>query len=350
MRDEKITLKQEILENATRFEFFDAARTLLMLTRNPPDGPGSNGNPQLRFRSAATKNFPAGHIQKLERNEGVIELFTHVIGLFGPTGVLPHVDRDRVAGGEPNQLMRDFLDIFNSRIITLFFHSWLANRYDIKLELHRRGIYEDEDAFSMILFSLAGMGLDSTRDQRLFSDDVFANSVGHLSRPVRTANSIRRCLQDQFGVPIKIVEFVEEKVHLPVRIRTRLGGDGGAHNVLGDSAICGEFVPVFRQRFEVRVGPLDRAAFDRLCPFDDGEEQTVPRNIMFQRLADMTRSILGRPLDFDIRLTVQPEAVKPAKLGESRLGFDSWVCSFPETKERTDMLKRFKWDDMTAKK
>lgn len=348
MRDQKITLKQEILENATRFEFFDAARTLLMLTRNPPDGPGGDENPQLRFRSAATKNFPAGHIQKLEHNDGVIELFTHVIGLFGPTGVLPHVDKDMVTGGESNQLMRDFLDIFNSRIITLFFHSWLVNRYDIQLELHRRGIYEEEDTFSMILFALSGMGLDSTRNQRLFSDDVFANSVGHLSRPVRSVNSIRRCLQDQFGVPIEVVEFVEEKLHLPVRIRTRLGVQQGAHNVLGSSAICGESVSAFGQRFEVRVGPLNRPAFDRLCPFDDGEEQTILRNITFRRLADMTRSILGRTLDFDIRLTVQPDAVKPAKLGETRLGFDSWICSSPETKERSDMMKRFKWDEMKA--
>lgn len=344
MRDEKITLKQEILENASRFDFFDAARTLLMLTRAQPDGPGGKSNPQLRFRSSATKNFPAGHIEKLERHDGVIELFTHVIGLFGPTGVLPHVDRDMVVGGEPNQLMRDFLNIFNSRVITLFFQAWLANRYDVGLEMHRRDIYQDEDSFSMILFSLCGMGLDSTRDQRLFSDDVFANSVGHLSRPIRSASSIQRCLHSQFGVEIEIVEFVEERIHLPRDIRSRLGSIGGAHNVLGDSAIVGQSVPAFRQSFEVRVGPLDRREFEMLCPFDGGEETAVPKNIMFQRLAEMTRSILGRPLDFDVRLVADAEAVQPARLGETRLGFDGWVCSKPETEPRMDTLKRFKWD------
>jgi type VI secretion system protein ImpH len=240
--------------------------------------------------------------------------------------------------------MRDFLNIFNSRIITLFFHSWLANRYDVALELHRHGIYENEDPFSMILFSLCGMGLPSTRGQRLFPDDVFASSAGHIARPIRSASSIQRCLQSQFGVDVDVVEFVEERLHLPVGIRTRIGVRDGAHNVLGSSAVVGDTVPAFRQRFEVRVGPLDRQSFELLCPFDDGEQATVSRNFMFRRLVEMTRSILGRPLDFDIRLTVKPEAVEPARLGHSRLGFDSWICSEPEKNCRIDTVKRFKWD------
>ena len=344
MRDAKTSLKNEVLENATRFEFFEAARSLLLMTQEPPDGPGEATNPLLRFRSSATKNFPSGQIEKLDQSEGVMELYTHVIGLFGPSGVLPHPDRDMVAGGEPNVLMRDFLNIFNSRIITLFFHAWLANRYDVGLELHRRDVYGVEDAFSMILFSLCGMGLPSTRGQRLFSDDVFASSAGHISRPIRTASSIQRCLHAQFGVEIEVVEFVEEQLHLPVRIRSRIGSFQGAHNILGDSAIVGEFVPAFRQRFEVRIGPLDRDEFESLCPFDDESSDKISRNFRFKRLVEMTRSILGRPLDFDVRLTVKPEAVSPAKLGETRLGFDSWVCSERETNERADTLRRFRWD------
>ena len=344
MRDAKTSLKNEVLDEATRFEFFEAARSLLLITQNPPDGPGEATNAQLRFRSSATKNFPAGEIQKLEHSDGVMELYTHVIGLFGPSGVLPHPDRDMVAGGEPNVLMRDFLNIFNSRIITLFFHSWLANRYDVAMELHRRNVYGVEDSFSMILFSLCGMGLPSTRGQRLFSDDVFASSAGHISRPIRTASSIQRCLHAQFGVDVEVVEFVEEQLHLPVRIRSRIGSFQGAHNVLGDSAIVGEKVPAFRQRFEVRVGPLDRDEFESLFPFDDESSDNVPQSIRFKRLVEMTRSILGRPLDFDVRLTVKPEAVVPARLGHTRLGFDSWVCAEPETNERMDTMKRFRWD------
>ena len=349
MRDQKITLKQEITDNASRFEFFEAARTMLLLTKCPLDGPGGDDNPVLRLRSSATKNFPTGEVQELKREDGLLKLFTHVIGLHGPTGVLPHHDRDMVSGGEPNLLMRDFLDIFNSRVITLFFRAWLSNRHDISLEMHRRDIYKDEDAFSKALLSLCGLGLPSTRDQRSFSDDVFAGSVGLLSRPVRSASAIRRCIAAQFGVEVEVVEFIEERIHLPRKIQTRLDRLGTGHNVLGRSAVVGASVPTHRQRFEIRIGPLARREFELLCPFNDRDEQesAIPQNIMFRRLVDLIRSILGRPLDFDVRLEVQAEAVQPTQLGSTRLGFDSWVCSTPANQPRRDTVKRFNWDALS---
>ena len=349
MRDQKINLKQEITDNASRFEFFEAVRTLLLLTKCPLDSPGGHTNPVLRFRSAATKNFPSGEIQDLKREDGLMELITYVIGLHGPTGVLPHQDRDMVSGGEPNILMRDFLDVFNSRVITLFFNAWLTNRHDISIEMHRRGIHESEDAFSMILLSLCGLGLPATRNQRSFSDDAFADSVGLLSRPVRSANAIRRCVAAQFGIEVKVTEFIEERVHLPRKIQTRLGGLGTGHNVLGRSAIAGTSVPAHRQRFEILIGPLTRTEFESFCPFNDANDQnnTIPKNILFHRLADLVGSILGRPLDFDVRLKVQAEAVQSTQLGSTRLGFDSWVCSKPSDQTRQDTMKRFSWDTLS---
>ena len=51
------------------------------------------------------------------------------------------------------------------------------------------------------------------------------------------------------------------------------------------------------------------------------QDNTIPQNIMFHRLVDLIRSILGRPMDFDLRLEVEAEAVQPAQLGRTRLGF-----------------------------
>ena len=350
MRDQKINLKQEVLENASRFEFFEAVRTLCLLTKMPPQSPGNSNleNPN-RFYAAATKNFPSGEVQKLEREDGLIKLYTNVIGLFGPTGVLPHHDKDMVAGGEPNLLMRDFLDIFNSRIITLFFKAWMANRQDISLEMHRRGISSPEDSSTLMLLSLCGLGIPQTRNQNQFSDDVFAGSAGLLSRPVRSVSSLRRCVAAQLKVPVEVIEFVEEKIYLPREIQTRLSLDEGGYNRLGKTAIAGESVATHRQRFEVRLGPLSRSQFESLCPYSDAEEESsaMPRNIAFRRLVDLIRSILGRPLDFDIRIEAAPEAVSPAQLGTTRLGFDSWVMSSPSEEKRADTIKRFHWDVST---
>ena len=399
MRHQKpnINLKQEVLDNATRFEFFEAARLLSIIAG--PDGPVSSlsestgveedkaadgfSNDELslkpetpqkkrpahhntkdlkvRFRSAATKNFPAGEIQKLEKEGDLIELFTNVIGLFGPTGVLPHLDKDLVSGGSPNLLLRDFLDIFNTRIIKLFYEAWKANRQDIMLEMYQRKLAKREDSCTMLLLSVCGYGLSQTRDQHLFPDEVFAASAGLLSRNVRPASGIRRCIASQFNVPVSVKEFIKERLYLPREIQTRIASDGTGHNVLGRTAILGRSVPAHRQRFEVQLGPLNRYEFEMLCPFDNtlamqDEQKQVDdiretgeqkQNIAFRRLVDLIKSVLGRPLDFDIRFEVTAEAVLGTQLGKTRLGFDSWVTSKPTEDNRSDTMKRFAWDVAT---
>ena len=362
MRDKKPNLKQEILENATRFEFFEAVRILKLLEKSSaqavekskpvqPTGASEksetkNGALDVRFRSAATKNFPAGEIHKLEHRDNVIELFTNVIGLFGPTGVLPHQDKDLISGGEPNLLLRDFLDIFNTRIISLFFEAWKANRPDILLEMFQRKISKREDSSTLMLLSICGRALSQTRNQHLFPDDVFAASAGLLSRNVRSSSAIRRCIASQFNVPVVVQEFIGERLYLPRRIQTRVSAQGTAYNVLGKTAIVGQSVIAHRQRFEVRLGPLSRHEFESLCPYEnrDSEKKNVTNNIAFRRLVDLIKSMQGRPLDFDVRFQVKPEAVSGTQLGSTRLGFDSWVISKPTTKIRADTVKRFTWD------
>ena len=269
-----------------------------------------------------------------------------MIGLFGPTGVLPHHDKDLVQGSEPSLLLRDFLDIFNSRIITLFFEAWKTNRQDVLLEMFRRKISKREDSFTMMLLSVCGVGLSQTRNQHRFPDEVFAASSGLLARNVRSASAIRRCVASQFDVPVVVKEFIEERLYLPRNIQTRLSSDRAGHNVLGKSAIAGQSVPAHGQRFEVKLGPLSRSEFESLCPFDAPglAKQNVEQNVAFRRLVDLIKSILGRPLDFDIRLVVEPEAVSPSKLGTARLGFDSWVISKTTNDIRDDTVKRYAWD------
>ena len=362
MRDKKLNLKQEILENASRFEFFEAARILKLLEKSSqqssaptkPVQPADDSEEtavdsqafRVRFRSAASKIFPAGEVRKLEQHDNVIELFTNVIGLFGPAGVLPHQDKDLVTGGEPNLLLRDFLDIFNTRIISLFFEAWKANRQDILLEMFQRKISKREDACTLMLLSVCGLGLSSTRNQHLFPDDVFAASAGLLSRNVRSASAIRRCVANQFNVPVVVKEFIGERLYLPRRIQTRLMPLEQGFNALGKTAIVGQSVISHRQRFEIRLGPLDRDEFKSLCPYEtrDLEKKIITNNIAFRRLVDLIKSIQGRPLDFDIRFRVKPEAVSQTRLGSTRLGFDSWVISQPTTKIREDTVKRFTWD------
>lgn len=349
MRDTKANLTKRVFDESHRFEFFEAVRLLRVIASARQATPAPSSPMKIRLRTSATKNFPAGEVQGLHREGDQVELTTNVFGLFGPSGVLPHHDKDQVSGGEPNMLLRDFLDLFNTRLLDLFFDAWQSNRQDIQYEMYQRGVLDREDASTMMLLALCGRGIPQTRGQNRFPDEVFAGSAGLLARNVRSSSAIRRCVASQFGIQVKICEFIEERLFLTRNIQTRLTANGQGNNQLGRTAIAGESVPAHRKRFEVRLGPLTRDEFDALCPYDDPFHETpesvkVPNNAAFLRLTDLIKAILGRPLDFDIRFVVSADAVFPARLGESRLGFDSWVISQPANQQRNDPLRRFQWD------
>lgn len=341
MRDSEPNLKAELIEHPERFEFFEAARILHLMSL--PDAPGRNT--QFRFHTAPRKSFPAGEVDSIFSDGSKLHLFTNVIGLFGPLGVLPHVDKELVTGGNPNLMLRDFLDVFNTRIIRALFDAWKTNRQDVALEMFRRKVDSREDGCTMVLLALCGLAIPTTRQQHLFSDEVYAASAGLLSRTVRSASSIRRCIASQFNLPVTIHEFISERIFLPVKIQTRLGGAGEAYHRLGTTAILGPSVDSHRQRFEVQLGPLTREQFYAMCPYGEPE-----KNLAFRRLVDLIKGILGRPLDFDIRFSVRSEVVEPSTLsfdGATRLGFDSWLVTEPTDEQRADPVKRFAWDTVS---
>lgn len=333
MRDKNPSLSERLHEHPERFEFFEAARILKLLRASKPDD-----STRLEFRTAPTKSFPAGEVLTLEDEGYAIRLVTQVIGLFGPAGVLPHADKDLVVGGSANILLRDFLDVFNARIIELFYEAWKLNRHDVSFEMFRRNVDKREDGFTLMLLSFCGVGLESVRNQREFPDEVFASASGLLSRNIRSASAIRRCISSQFHLPVKVNEFIQERLFLDKGIQTRLDGFFEGYNALGKTALLGERVDSHRQRFEVSLGPLSQTEFHSLCPHGN--------NVAFRRLVDLIKGILGRPLDFDIRFCVKSEAVSPARLGGTRLGFDSWVLADSEENDRDDPVKRTYWDSV----
>ena len=84
------------------------------------------------------------------------------MGLTGPLGVLPHaytellLDRIR----QKDTALRDFLDLFHHRIISLFYQAWEKYRFTIAYE---RG---ERDRFSHHLLDLIGLGTRACRIAR----------------------------------------------------------------------------------------------------------------------------------------------------------------------------------------
>src|SRR5690606_35714064 len=121
-------LIRRLLREPHRFDFFQAVRLLEFMQpgREPVGGGRAAGREAVRFRSAHSLAFPASDVVEINppRAEGdVPEMTVSFIGLAGANGPLPRPFAELVVEriARKDRGLRDFLDIFHHRLISLFY-------------------------------------------------------------------------------------------------------------------------------------------------------------------------------------------------------------------------------------
>ena len=151
-------------------QFFQAVRLLERLypERNPVGLFVSPSSEVVQFSSVPTLSFPPVRYRTCRpARDGQPKMFVNFMGLCAATGVLPHpyteflLERARAKDRVPGE----FFDIFNHRIIALFYRGWQKYRFYIAYE--RTGA--SDDVISARLLDLIGLGtkgLDSSYGYR----------------------------------------------------------------------------------------------------------------------------------------------------------------------------------------
>src|SRR5204863_7315346 len=98
--------------------------------------------------------------------------------------------------------LASFLDIFNHRMVSLFYQAWEKYRFTIAYE---RG---ERDRFSHHLLDLIGLGTPGLHERQAVPDDSLLFYSGLLSLHPRSATALRQILIDYFAVPVQIEQFV----------------------------------------------------------------------------------------------------------------------------------------------
>ena len=218
------------------FDFFQAVRLLQALDPSRP-AVGRGGPPSaeaVRFRAHASLSFPPGSIQDLTAAKEAgrpPELIQSFLGLTGPSGVLPRhytemiLRLDFERRGSERHALRDWLDLFNHRMTSLFYRAW--EKYRPYLDREREGLRPDAgpDAFALGLLSLVGHGTPALRGRlvvgpaelkgegpekahRARVDDLaLIHYSGLLSHRPRSAAGLRAILLDYFGLGVEIEQF-----------------------------------------------------------------------------------------------------------------------------------------------
>lgn len=266
---------------------------------------------------------------------GLGRLSVHHFGLFGPNGALPqHLTeyvQERILHGKDQTIAR-FCDIFQHRMILLFYRAWADCQAVTSLDQPER------NSFGRYAASLIGLGQLSLTHRDAVPDHLKLHHAGHLARQTRNPEGLIRPLAALLRVPVALKEYCLQWLTLADRDRTRLssvalaGGKsshrvelGDASSRLGQGAIAGARVPDVQHKFRLQLGAMSLAEFERF----------LPGGVRFFQVRDWVRNYLGVELAWDARLVLKREQVPEARLGSyGQLGWTTWLCMKPGQRAR----------------
>jgi type VI secretion system protein ImpH len=240
------------------------------------------------------------------------------MGLTGPMGVLPYSytelirDRDRFR----DSTLAEFLDLFNHRMISLFYQAWEKYRFYVPYER------AEPDRLSSYLKSFVGLGTAGLEDRQAVLDESILFYCGLFSLQPRSASALQQALADYFDVPVEIDQFVGAWQSLDASNQCRMEGGVAYSDQLGMGAIAGDEIWECQTRARIRLGPLSKAQYLSFLPAGDAWEP----------LRAITALFSGGEIEFEVELVLKREDVPRCELsldgdGGPLLGWFSWIRS-----------------------
>lgn len=243
--------------------------------------------------------------------------FLGLAGGFGPMPI-PYTERVLERLWKQDGGLRDFLDIFNHRLISLM--------YQVR-KRHRVGIDFTSPPHTPVaryLFALIGLGTPGLQERLQAPDRTWLSYAGLVAQKPRTMTGLEQLLTDYFRIPVQGRPFCGQWYPLAADQLTLIG-KSGQNQRLGQDVVLGRRVWDQQGSFQLHVGPLTWADFQDFLPIGGA----------YRALCELTRFYVGPEFGFDIRLTLQAAEVPAARLGTSsgpRLGWTSWL----KTKDFTE--------------
>jgi type VI secretion system protein ImpH len=359
-------LAAHLFDEPYEFDFFQAVRLLhkLLPDRTPIGRGGPPSREPVRLRAWVSLNFPPSAIFDLTvpTPDQPIPVMTQAfMGLFGPSGILPRhytelmIRLQRDSKGPEKFLLRDWLDLFNHRLVSLFYRAWEKYRFVLPYE---RCEYEriDPDLFTRTLLSLTGLGIPPLRNRLTVTTGAVHEPAGHESvlasvddlsvlyyggffahRP-RNALSLQALVGHYFQTPVEVIQFLGQWLALEPPVQTRLGAvDGNCE--LGASSVVGDKIWNVQNKIRIRLGPLP---YERFLDFLPDSNPTPARKDFFL-LLHLVRLYVGSELDFDVQLVLKAEDVPEAQLTSegtigARLGWNTWIRTAPFPTDADDSV------------
>jgi type VI secretion system protein ImpH len=345
------SLEEALFARGYEFDFFQAVR---LLARLFPDRkqPGSTAKPEEEFirfgqmgscadvrEARLSLAFPASAVHFIERNGASgppAEMTVAFFGLTGVQGVLPLCYTEWLVArrAAKDDTLAAFFDLFNHRLISLFYRSWEKHRPAVLYEL--AAIRKQRpDPFTQYLYDLIGMGTAGLRGRLRVRDESLLRYAGLVRQKPLSAAALRGVLRDYFSVPVEIEQCIGDWYELDPADRCELALES-ARNQLGEAAFLGAEVWNQQGLFRIRVGPL---CLKRFLEF-------LPTGASMATLVELTTYLAGQAMAFEVQVLLEAEQVPYARLSDEgqdapRLGWLGWLKTGPFANPADDAVSRW---------
>jgi type VI secretion system protein ImpH len=326
-------IAQTLQDDPCSFEFFQAVTLLHWLRNGLPVGRFSNPEDEaVHFRANNRLVFPASQIQDFEyRDHAPAQMTVNFMGLTGHMGVLPYCYTELILERlrEKDTSFASFLNIFNHRIVSLFYRAWEKYRFPVTYYLG------EEDRFTHHLFDLIGLGTPGLLHRQAVPDLALLHYVGMLGLQSRSAAALEQILSDYFDVPVEVEQFAGAWYRLDRATLSRMNEGESIPEQLGGGAIVGDEVWDQQSRVCVRLGPLTLERYQDFLPGGAG----------YEPLKAMTKFFSNDEVDFEVQLIMKRDEVPCCEVGAEgelpKLGWVSWLKSAPLSRDPEDTILRF---------
>jgi type VI secretion system protein ImpH len=304
------------------FDFFDVMRRMEQGSGAPRWGTAYRpADEPLRLSQEAALEFPPSMLARLAKGPAKPRLDVRFFGLFGPQGPLPLHMTEHVYEREHHRndpVPARFLDIFQHRLITLFYRAWAQSQPVVQ---HDRPA---DDRYAVWLGSTIGLApaLDRPRGDAV-PDEAWLHQAGLLATRSPHPEGLAKILRQHFGIGVAVQGNVAHWLPIDRDERSRLGLGARAPRVregiarLGESAVIGTRLWSAQHKFRIRLGPLTLAQYEGFC---------LPGSRAWRQLVPWVQRYAGHATRWEAQLRLARKDVPQPALGRHvRLGLTSWL-------------------------
>ncbi len=318
--------RQTFIEELDRDQLFQSLHLIERFLQKGESNLGTDVLPShenIQLTVSQQLGYESGEFADIQlgQNQGV-EVVTNLIGLTGEHGVLPshytELVLQRLKNNDPT--FKDFLDIFNHRLLSLFYRTWQSYQPQVQFQ---KVAAKQTSSWHQILTALTG---DKGPRSLYFG--------GHFCQTIRSRGAVQSCLESLSGCDVTIRDFKGQWMNLKSQEQTRLCSkrmQEGQFAQLGNGARLG------KRAWNINAGFQVEFTADCL----DQVQGLLPQGQNINAIKATCRALLGETMAIEWLLTTEYQYLPRVQLNrkQSQLAMGCVIAPHESSNKRTITIR-----------